>query len=460
MRHCIVNLGCKVNRVEADGFERQLRAAGSAPAELSQADLVVVNTCTVTGEADKKARKAVRQALRANPSARVLVTGCAAALRPGGFEALGERVSAVGKEGMGAAIAGAVEALRGGEGAMGAAMGGGSGAGGGAWTVGGMAGGVAGPAGPGPSLVAAAPPAGGAVEPACAAPLEGPSALPPGGRARVGVKVQDGCDNACTYCIVHVARGPARSVPAAAIAAEVEALARAGVREVVLTGINLGSYRDGATDLPALLGLLLARTAGLHGPDEPPCRFRLSSIEPADVSPGLVEALAAAEGRLCRHLHLPLQSGSSRVLAEMARPYDAEAYVALVEGLRASLPRLALATDVIVGFPGEAEGDFERTCAVARACGFMNMHVFPYSRREGTPAAERADQVAAPVRADRAARLRALAARLRDADRAARAGSVELALVEAPGRAMTESYYEVTPPDPAPLGRLVRLTLD
>jgi len=144
-RFAVVNLGCRVNRVEADGFERQLRAAGSAPAELSQADLVVVNTCTVTGEADKKTRKAVRQALRANPSARVLVTGCAAALRPGDFEVLGERVSAVGKEGMGAAIAGAVEALRGGEGAMGAAMGGGSGAGGGAWTVGDMAGGGAGP---------------------------------------------------------------------------------------------------------------------------------------------------------------------------------------------------------------------------------------------------------------------------------------------------------------------------
>ena len=281
----------------------------------------------------------------------------------------------------------------------------------------------------------------------------------PFGRARVGVKVQDGCDNACTYCIVYVARGPARSRPADAVVAEACALARAGVREVVLTGINLGSYRDGSLGLAGLLQHLLAATADLHGPGELPCRFRLSSVEPADVGEDLMEALASAEGRLCRHLHLPLQSGSSRVLADMARPYSAEDYVALVGRLRAWLPSLALATDVIAGFPGETEGDFEQTCAVVRTCGFMNLHVFPYSQREGTPAAARPDQLASEVRADRAARLRVLGAELRASDRAARVGTRELGLVEAPGRAMTESYYEVTVGDSAPVGALVGLTL-
>lgn len=471
MRHCIVNLGCKVNRVEADGFERQLRAAGSEPSPAAEADLVVVNTCTVTAEADKKARKAVRQALRASSRARVLVTGCAAALRPEAFEAMGEQVRAVGKPDMAAAIAEEARSLLGGGAGDGSELPacalprpvlapspasspapsscGGRGAG---------CGSDGEPAGPAPA-VASRPDA---VSAAAFGPGPDAAAAPLVlGRVRVGVKVQDGCDNACTYCIVHVARGPARSVPAEAVLAEAEALARAGVREVVLTGINLGSYRDGeGGGLAELLERLLARTAGIVGEDGRPCRFRLSSIEPADVGERLAEVLAAAEGRVCRHLHLPLQSGSSRVLAEMGRPYGAEGYVALVERLRAALPTLALATDVIVGFPGESEADFDQTCAVARACGFMNVHVFPYSLRAGTPAAERADQVPVAVRVDRAARLRALGAELRAADRAARVGCEELALVEAPGRAMAESYHEVTVPMSAPVGVLVPVTLD
>ncbi len=172
-----------------------------------------------------------------------------------------------------------------------------------------------------------------------------------------------------------------------------------------------------------------------------------------------LEVLAAAEGRICRHLHLPLQSGSDEVLRRMARPYSASDYLRLVERLRERVPAIALATYVIVGFPGESEADFQATCDLARACGFMNMHVFPYSRREGTPAAARPDQVPPQVKADRARRLRALASELRQADWARRAGTVELALVEEQGRAMTEAYYEVTAPDSAPVGALVPLTL-
>ena len=279
------------------------------------------------------------------------------------------------------------------------------------------------------------------------------------GRTRIGIKVQDGCDNACTYCIVHVARGAAISRPADEVVAEAAKLARAGVREIVLTGINLGSYDAVGVDLADLCRRLLEETADLHGPDEPPCRFRIGSVEPMDVSMDFIGLLADAEGRLCRHLHLPLQSGSSRVLREMGRPYDAEEYRQLVDYLRAMVPEIALTTDIIVGFPGETEEDFEDTCDLVRHCAFNKIHVFPYSRREGTPAAERDDQVAPEVKAARATRLRSLSDALAAEDRARRAGTTELALVETPEKATTESYLEAPAPKGAAIGSLVQVTL-
>lgn len=419
MRHCIVNLGCKVNRVEADGFERVLAECGSVSGSAGEADLIVVNTCTVTAEADKKARKAVRQALRANENAQVVVTGCASAINADAFEAMGDRVSVVPKAQAGRSLrALALERA------------------------------VAQPVTSGHA----------AAHPVRAEAGEGPFEST-GSRTRVGIKVQDGCDNACTYCIVHVARGKARSMPADSVASQAIALAERGVREMVLTGINLATYRDQDVDLAALLRRLLRETEAICRPGELPCRFRVSSVEPADVDDGLIDVLASADGRICRHLHLPLQSGSDKVLAEMARPYRAEGFCALAERLRMRVPGIALATDVIVGFPGETEDDFRRTCEVVSACGFMNVHVFPYSRREGTPAAARDDQVSPEVKADRASRLRALAAELRTADLAARRGATELALVEEQGRAMTESYYEVTAPSSASVGALVPIIM-
>lgn len=410
MRFSVVNLGCKVNRVESDAAAAQLLAAGAEEAPLEDADLVVVNTCTVTGEAEKKTRKAVRHALRANASARVVVTGCAAALRPEVFEEMSERVACVPKARLAETIA--------------ACAGGGEGA-------------------------------------ACV-----PVALRVGGAfpTRVGVKVQDGCNNACTYCIVHVARGRATSRGADEVVRECAAYARAGVKEIVLTGINLGSYRaqcpDGAdVRLPDLLRRLLDETADACAEGEPACRFRISSIEPRDVDDDLVDLIARADGRICRHLHLPLQAGSSKVLREMARPYDAAFYLDLVGRLRAAIPHLALSTDIIAGFPGETEAEFAETLAVARRCAFSKIHAFPYSMRRGTPAAERADQVPPEEKEERAARLRALAAELRAADRACRAGSRELVLVEQDGRGMSESYYEVPVPAGSRVGALIELSL-
>ena len=402
-RFAVVNLGCKVNRVEADGFERLLAGRGGAPSSQAEADLIVVNTCTVTGEAEKKTRKAVRHALAANEEAPVIVTGCATEIDAAAYEALGSRVTVVPKAGMALYLE---------EGAF-------------------------------PTR----PPAGAA------------SVLPADGRTRIGIKVQDGCDNACTYCIVHVARGRATSRNGDEVVAEAVALARPGVREIVLTGINLGSYDADGLDLADLCRCLLDETADLHGPDEEPCRFRIGSVEPMDVSMDFIGLLAEADGRLCRHLHLPLQSGSSKVLRGMGRPYDAEEYRQLADYLRAMVPEIALTTDIIVGFPGETDEDFADTCDLARHAAFSKIHVFPYSRREGTPAAARSDQVAADVKAARAAVLRALSDKLAAADRAARAGTVELALVERPGHATTESYHEVAVDPAAPVGALVAVTL-
>lgn len=400
MKHAIVNLGCKVNRVESDGFDRMLQGAGSLSASESQADIIVVNTCTVTGDAEKKTRKAVRHALRENPAASVVVTGCAAAISPTMFADMDARVTVVPKHDM-EAFLGALITERN----------------------------VSNAHDLRPSL----------------------------SRQRIGVKVQDGCDNACTYCIVRVARGPARSRDEEMIVADVMRLVDEGVREIVLTGINLGAYgRDGAApSLPGLLDRLLRKTGSFVDDEGRSCRFRLSSIEPTDVDDALLETISAADGRICRHLHLPLQAGSTKVLAEMARPYTAEDYARSIEKVREYLPYVSLSTDVIVGFPGESEEDFARTVQLSEACRFSLMHVFPYSRREGTPAATRTDQISSAAKSERAARLRQIARTLREGDKRARSGTTELVLVESPGRGMTESYHEVEMPRTARPGALV-----
>ena len=414
MRFSIVNLGCKVNRVESDAVAAQLLERGAEACEPAAADLIVVNTCTVTGEAEKKTRKAVRQALRANDTARVIVTGCAAALKPEAFEEMSPRVACVPKAQLGEAVSREADAL----------------------------------------------------ELRAPLPHDGrPGLLRIGGEfpTRVGVKVQDGCNNACTYCIVHVARGRATSRDIDEVARECAAYARAGVKEIVLTGINLGSYRqrrdDGTLRLSDLLRRLLDDTADLRADGEPACRFRISSIEPRDVDDDLIELLAAADGRICRHLHLPLQAGSSKVLREMARPYDAAFFLDLVQRLRAAVPSISLSTDIIAGFPGETEEEFAETLSVARACSFSKIHAFPYSIRRGTPAAERADQVPPGIKDERAARLRALGDELRSLEFSRRVGMREAVLVEQDGKGMTESYFEVTVPAGLPAGSLVELAL-
>lgn len=271
-----------------------------------------------------------------------------------------------------------------------------------------------------------------------------------GFRTRVDLKIQDGCDNACSYCIVHVARGPARSVPATTVLHQAQVLANSGVRELVLVGIDLAAYADGDTDLAGLSSLLLTQTTV--------GRVRISSVEPQSVTSSLIDALAHSDGRLCRHLHLCLQSGSSKVLREMNRHYDADAFASLVTQLRTAIPQCALSTDVIVGFPGESDEDFEQTCKLVENCGFMRLHVFRYSKRPGTPAAARIDQIDPRVKAMRSQRLIELGQRLALADMERRIGTNEQVIVERPGIGTSESYHTVACNPSLPVGELVPLT--
>ncbi|MBE6466083.1 tRNA (N(6)-L-threonylcarbamoyladenosine(37)-C(2))-methylthiotransferase MtaB [Denitrobacterium detoxificans] len=381
MRARIVNLGCKVNRVESDAFAADLRSFGFSLID-GDPECVIVNTCTVTGEAEKKTRKAVRRELRDYPNANVIVTGCAAAIDANEFASMSERVIVVPKNQVVDVCLECCGLSR-------------------------------------ESIV----------------PAASDVRFGEGFPSRVGLKIQDGCNNACTYCIVHVARGRAWSVPLRECVEEARKLAEAGAREIVLTGINLGTYRDGDATLATVVRTLREQV--------PSVRIRISSVEPRDVTDDLLQAIAQADGMVCRHLHLPLQSGSTRVLRQMARPYSAERFLGIVERAHQAIPGLSLSTDIIVGFPGETDEDFQETMRVARLCQFSKIHVFRYSRRVGTPAAERDDQVDPIIAAQRADELARLGDELRMQEARKRLGSRELVLVEQNGLGTTESYYQV-----------------
>jgi threonylcarbamoyladenosine tRNA methylthiotransferase MtaB len=355
MRIYVGSLGCKLNQSEMDTLASQLAGAGhqivSTPEEAS---LCVLNTCAVTHVAAQKTRQALRRMNRENPGARLVVTGCYAELTPTDLQDLP-----------------GVELVAGNQ------------------TKDHLA-----------TLIDPLQPA---AEPHSLVPSLQPPAPSP--RTRALVKIQDGCDNACTYCIIHVARGAQRSHSPDHVLAEVQARLDAGHREVVLTGVHIGAYgRDRAGDGPGpdLWGLVARILAETSVP-----RLRLSSIEPWDLPQralGLWE-----EPRLCRHLHLPLQSGSDTILRRMARRCGTSEFAAIVEAARAAIPGLALTTDVIVGFPGETEDESAESLKFARRMGFARIHVFPYSLRPGTPAADMPGQVPAPVKRERAKAMRAVA---------------------------------------------------
>jgi len=375
-------LGCKVSMTDAQEIREELVAAGHAEVESARAPLRIVNTCCVTAEAVAKSRKAVRRAART--AERVFVTGCGANLQGAAFEDVAANVTVV---------RGAPEAV--------------------ARIVAGWVGDL-GCAGPRPAFP----------------------------RTRAYVKIQDGCSFTCSYCVIPQVRGKSRSRRAGDVLSDVARRARQGHREVVLTGINLGCFRDRAAGMR--LPDLLARAAGVDGID----RVRLSSIEVNHVSDALLGAMA--HPGVARHLHVPMQSGDDGVLAAMRRRYTATAFQRAMGRARERVPGVNLTTDVIVGHPAEDDAAFERTLAAVRAAGFTRVHVFPYSPRPGT-ADEASDPVPAAVKAERSRRLRELGERQARAHRRALRGTRQLVLVETEaGRGYADDYTPLVVPGGRP----------
>lgn len=393
----VVTFGCRLNRYEAEVIRRHAEAAGGG-------DAVIVNTCAVTAEAVRDARRAVRRARRRRPEARIVVTGCAAQVDPGSFAAMDEVDEVVGNE---EKLAPAT------------------------W------------AGPAPRRVRVAD---AGLQRALPAARVGRLA----GRTRSFVPVQSGCDHRCTFCVIPYGRGPSRSVRPGAVVAEARAAAAAGAREVVLTGVDLTAYGDDLPE-PFPLGRLVARILD-EVPELP--RLRLSSIDAAEVDGELV-ARFADEPRLMPHLHLSLQSHDPMVLKRMRRRHGPEDAERLVARIRAARPETAFGADLVAGFPTETEGMFRNTLDAVRGLGLVHLHVFPYSPRPGTPAA-RMPGVPAPARRERARLLREEGARAFRAHARARVGGEASVLVEdGRGFGRSEDYLPVAVPG-APPGEVAR----
>ncbi len=355
------NLGCKVNAYETEAMRRMLARAGYAIVSFDRpADVYVVNTCTVTHTADGKSRQMLHRARRMNPDAIVVAVGCYAQMEPektAADPAVDIVIGSNEKERLVEMIA-AYEAAR------------------------------------QPQVCVSDM---NTLHPA----YEALSVDAPAQHTRAFVKVQDGCDRFCSYCVIPYARGRSRSRAPEDVLREVEGLASRGYREIVLTGIHLSSY--GSDRETSLLELIRAVHAveGVR-------RIRLGSLEPGIITEEFVRDLVALS-KVCPHFHLSLQSGSDAVLTRMNRHYTAAEYREKCELLRRAYEHPAITTDVIVGFPGETEAEFMDTCAFARRAGFFRIHVFPYSRREGTAAADLPDPISRGEKETRAGKLRAIA---------------------------------------------------
>jgi len=457
VRVFFTNLGCKLNQAENDRLARDFLAAGhQLAAGLGEADLHVVNSCTVTAAAARSSRQAARAASRASAGQRprTVLTGCYATASPAEAASLAGVdlvVPNAGKEHL-------LERVR------------------------------------------EAFPEPGRQAPAAAHPLAPAQARLPDGHTRALVKIEDGCDMRCSFCIIPATRGRQRSRPAAEVVDEVRGLALAGYREIVITGVQISAYRAtggrsgraaaavgvaapgeataaaaaakagaGPGEAPwrrrglaglvrELLAALPAAAGSSQGPlpaaaPGPAARLRLTSIAPWELDDELLALWD--DRRLCRHLHLSLQSGATATLRRMRRPYTAERYRQLIERVRAAVPGVAVTTDVIVGFPGETAADFEESLAAVAALGFAKVHVFPFSPRPGTSAAALPGAVPPSELRERMASMLAVAARSQLDFHSAHVGRREAVLWERPqgatGQGLTDNYIRVFSPEGAGL---------
>ena len=383
MKFSFYTLGCKVNQYETQAMEQLLRQMGHEIGDFSEpCDAYIINTCTVTQAADKKNRAVIRRCRRQNPEAIVGVCGCYSQVDPEAVRALGADVLS-GSGGREAFLQQLLETLRTRQGRERLDE---------------------------------------------ALKRRDFERLPAGGlgeRTRAMLKVQDGCSNFCSYCIIPYARGPVRSLPLSDAVEDAKSLLDQGYREIVVTGIEIASWGRDLPGKPALAELIDAICGAVD------VRVRLGSLEPRIVDRTFCETLSR-HANLCPQFHLSLQSGSDTVLHRMNRKYDAARYLESVSLLRDSFPGCAITTDLIVGFPGETEAEFQDSLDFLRRCGFAKVHVFPYSRRPGTPADRLPGQISRQEKERRSAEAIRIEQELAAAYRAAMVGSVQQVLFEQP----------------------------
>ena len=404
MKFAVKFLGCKVSQADAMLARQRMLEAGHVEAPEAEAELHVVNTCCITSEAESKSRQSVRRSLRAGAS-EVFVSGCAANLRPAQFAAAGVKVFTGTADDVAAEMGGCADLehdvlRRGGAGA--------------------------------------------------AAALSA-------SRTRGFVKVQDGCDSSCAYCIIPTVRGAARSRPASAVLDEVARRVEQGQPEMVMTGISVGDYRDPEQGLE--LGDLMVAAARVPGVR----RVRLSSVEVVHVKDSLLAALRH-EPKVCPHLHVPLQSGDDDVLRAMGRHYDSAEYLGAIERLRDAVPHVNVTADVIVGFPAEDGASFERTLRFVERAGITRVHAFSYSPRPGTAAAALGDRVAPEEKKRRSRELRGLSETLSRLHRSRKLGGEEPVLVDKAADTQcsgyTADYVRTYLPPGTPRGELVSARME
>jgi threonylcarbamoyladenosine tRNA methylthiotransferase MtaB len=407
-----VTFGCRVNQADSLGFEEELRAAGASSAAPEDADLVVVNTCSVTCSADQGARQTIRRIARTNPAANIVVTGCYATRAADEVRDLPNVLRVVGNEDKprlvqivrGLAEFSTAERFGDGEGSCGAL-----------------------------------------IEPGVA------------GRTAFTLRVQTGCAEACSYCIIPTTRGTPQSVGIDAVLLEVARVAAAGFKEIALTGVHLGSYGHDLDPAVSLLDLLNALAARGESSD---CLFRISSLEPMDCT-GEIIALVSGHRSFAHHFHLPLQHASNRMLKAMRRPYSIEQYSATVSDIRARMPNAAVGSDVIVGFPGETDEDFEQLAAYLASSPLTHLHVFPYSDRPGTEASKLGGRVPGLLVRERARVVRNISRDLNRRFHDSQVGLTHRALtIEDGSLAVTGNYLKARIAPGRPRNEWVRIRLD
>jgi len=400
MRYSIVTFGCRVNQADSLRLEEELRGRGGTPSAAADADVVIVNTCSVTATADQGARQTIRRIARDNPSSRIMVTGCYATRCGDELAALPNVVKVVRNDDKDRLVDALVERSMSGDGPCGAAL-----------------------------------------EPGIA------------GRTAYTLRVQTGCDEACAYCIIPSTRGSGRSVPLPAVVGEVQRVAASGFKEIILTGVHLGSYGRDLSPPVGLIDLL-----GALGRIEADVVFRVSSLEPMDCSAAMVDLMASSAGRFAPHFHLPLQHASDRLLLLMRRPYTLDYYRALIDSIRDRLPHASIGSDMIVGFPGETDGDFAANLEYLPSSPLTHLHVFPYSDRPGTAATAMRGKVGGAVTRQRGMELRAIGAALTRRFHTAQCGTVRPGLTLEDGTlVVTDNYLKVRVPAGLPRNQRVNV---